>query len=145
MTRRADEVSTLILVLGGVDVACAKKDCENSERDGNDDCGINKGDAGLFDVNKGATAKQGFDGNGEAAYRGYVQYFINDLGRFEELRAEDFKKSFDSHSPMIDTYRLMLPVWQKIRTTNDAQRKDRLSLEQVKAIVFAPPWKKQPS
>lgn len=54
---------------------------------------------------------RGFDGNNEGQLMGYVRYFIMDLGRFEELKEGKFP-SFNSHMPMLETYRRMLTVWR---------------------------------
>ena len=41
---------------------------------------------------------KGFDGNNESALRSYVQYFVMDLERFEELKYGQSFPSFNSHT-----------------------------------------------
>jgi uncharacterized protein YfbU (UPF0304 family) len=55
----------------------------------------------------------GFDGNDETALMGYVQYFVIDLERFEELTYGKEHPYFNSHSPMLEKYRKMLSVWKQ--------------------------------
>lgn len=50
---------------------------------------------------------QGFDGNNETSLMAYTRYFINDLDRYAELRGQGHD-DFNSHSPMMRTYRKML-------------------------------------
>tara|TARA_R110001599_G_scaffold153651_1_gene338958 strand:- start:2751 stop:3239 length:489 start_codon:yes stop_codon:yes gene_type:complete len=56
---------------------------------------------------------QGFDGNNETALMGYVQYFIIDLGRFDELTYGKEHPYFNSHGHMLGQYRRMLSVWKQ--------------------------------
>ena len=55
---------------------------------------------------------KGFDGNNESALRNYVQYFILDLERFEELKYGKSFPSFNSHTRMLEQYRRQLKVWR---------------------------------
>ena len=55
---------------------------------------------------------KGFDGNNESALRNYVQYFIIDLERFEELKYGQSFPSFNSHTRMLEQYRRQLKVWR---------------------------------
>jgi uncharacterized protein YfbU (UPF0304 family) len=54
---------------------------------------------------------RGFDGNNESKQFSYVQYFITDLGRFEELKYEAEYADFNSHMPTLEKYRRMLSHW----------------------------------
>ena len=56
---------------------------------------------------------RGFDGNNETALMSYVQYFVIDLERFDELTYGKEHPYFNSHCPMLDKYRRMLSVWKK--------------------------------
>ncbi|MGB1322848.1 MAG: YfbU family protein [Vibrio gallaecicus] len=56
---------------------------------------------------------RGFDGNNEGDLRSYVQYFVVELDRFEELRYGQSFPSFNSHTRMLETYRKQLEVWKK--------------------------------
>lgn len=49
----------------------------------------------------------GFDGNNETEQLQYALYYIEDLGRFDELRG----KYLNSHGPRLDQYRRMLRAW----------------------------------
>lgn len=56
---------------------------------------------------------RGFDGNNETALMGYVQYFVIDLERFDELTYGKEHPYFNSHCTMLDKYRRMLSVWKQ--------------------------------
>lgn len=55
---------------------------------------------------------RGFDGNNEGKQCSYTQYFILDLGRFEELKYGNKYPNFNSHAQVLDKYRRMLAVWE---------------------------------
>ncbi|WCM26296.1 YfbU family protein [Sphingomonas sp. QA11] len=63
----------------------------------------------------------GFDGNNEGQLMAYVRYFIMDLDRFDELKEGKFP-SFNSHMPMLDTYRAMLERWNLIEDRFEPSR-----------------------
>lgn len=54
---------------------------------------------------------KGFDGNNESALRSYVQYFIMDLERFDELKYGQSFPSFNSHTRMLERYKNQLKIW----------------------------------
>lgn len=56
---------------------------------------------------------RGFDGNNETELMGYVQYFIIDLGRFDELTYGKEFPYLNSHCQMLDKYQRMLAVWRQ--------------------------------
>ncbi len=56
---------------------------------------------------------RGFDGNSESAQLGYCRH-VRSEGKFENL--EPGKDNFNSHAPLLDTYRRMLSVWKPLRT-----------------------------
>lgn len=56
---------------------------------------------------------KGFDGNNESELLGYVQYFVIELKRFEELTYGKEYPYFNSHGSMLDKYRRMLAVWKE--------------------------------
>lgn len=56
---------------------------------------------------------QGFDGNNEGELMRYVQYFIIELGRYDELAYGKEHPYFNSHSRMLQNYREKLEVWDK--------------------------------
>lgn len=55
---------------------------------------------------------KGFDGNNEGDLRSYIQYFIIELDRFDELRYGSSFPSFNSHTRMLERYRKQLEVWK---------------------------------
>ena len=71
----------------------------------------------------------GYDGNTESEQFSYTNYFINDLGRFEELKPSSGYPDFNSHWPMIEKYRRMLKVWKKYSDKNN------LSEEQIEELL----------
>lgn len=72
----------------------------------------------------------GFDGNNEGQHMAYVRYLIMDLDRFEELKHGKLP-SFNSHMPMLGTYRAMLARWEPIAN------KFELSRDQLAAVLGA--------
>jgi uncharacterized protein len=70
----------------------------------------------------------GFDGNNESQLMAYVRYFIVDLDRYDELKQGKLS-SFNSHMPMLDTYRAMLNRWKPI------ENKFTLSRGQIAAVL----------
>jgi uncharacterized protein YfbU (UPF0304 family) len=56
---------------------------------------------------------RGFDGNNETELMGYVQYFVIELGRFEELAYGNERPYFNSHSRRLEKYKRMLSVWKQ--------------------------------
>ncbi|MGG5870195.1 YfbU family protein [Pseudomonas peli] len=56
---------------------------------------------------------RGFDGNNETELMGYVQYFIIELDRFEELKYGKEHPYFNSHHPTLEMYRRMLTIWKE--------------------------------
>ena len=62
----------------------------------------------------------GFDGNNETKQMLYTKYFISDLNRYSEIQqlcGNDF--DYNSHYPMISTYRIMLDIWNRYRQSLD--------------------------
>jgi len=55
---------------------------------------------------------RGYDGNNETAQKGYTHYFIEELDRYGELTYGREHPDFNSHRPMVPTYRRMLEVWR---------------------------------
>jgi uncharacterized protein YfbU (UPF0304 family) len=72
----------------------------------------------------------GFDGNNEGQLMAYVRYFIMDLDRYDELK-EGKLPSFNSHTPMLNTYQKMLGVWRPLGN------KFELSQDQIAAVLGA--------
>lgn len=74
---------------------------------------------------------RGYDGNNETHQFSYTNYFISDLGRFEELRFGADYPDFNSHCPMVKKYRRMLDIWVKYPD------KFNLNEEQIKELLGA--------
>ena len=72
---------------------------------------------------------KGFDGNNESALRNYVQYFVIDLERFEELKYGQSFPRFNSHTRMLEQYRRQLKVWRNFDFD--------LTTEQIASILEA--------
>lgn len=53
----------------------------------------------------------GFDGNNETKQMSYTDYFIRDLGRYDEIEALSHGY-YNSHSPKLGKYRSMLEKWE---------------------------------
>lgn len=53
----------------------------------------------------------GFDGNNEAYQHAFTCYFLETLGRYEELSRQ--RHEYNSHCRMLPTYRRMLEVWKQ--------------------------------
>ena len=71
----------------------------------------------------------GFDGNDEGKQFGYAQYFIVDLGRYDELRGDSEYPDLNSHYPMLDEYRRMLSIWKSY------EDKHFLTIAQIKELL----------
>ena len=88
----------------------------------------------LTDLNRSQVRFAGFDGNNECEAMCYVKYFIKDLDRYSEI--QEFAGpyfDYNSHFPMMSTYRDMLIKWNQYRQTlqnaylmNEAQIKELL-------------------
>jgi len=74
---------------------------------------------------------RGYDGNNETRQFSYTNYFITDLGRFDELRFDAEYPDFNSHCPMVEKYRRMLDIWENYPDKFD------LSEEQIKELLEA--------
>lgn len=74
----------------------------------------------------------GFDGNNETHLMSYARYFIVDLDRFSELKYDEYPY-FNSHCPMLGTYRKMLELWSSVGKGYE------LSREQLAVLLGAEP------
>jgi uncharacterized protein len=70
----------------------------------------------------------GFDGNSECEQIGYVRYLVDKKSKFSNLNRGD---NFDSHMPILKSYRQMLEVWKKY------ERKQVLSKDELMEILKA--------
>lgn len=74
---------------------------------------------------------RGYDGNNETRQFSYTNYFITDLGRFDELKFDSEYPDFNSHCPKIEKYRRMLDIWESYPDKID------LNEEQIKELLEA--------
>ena len=89
------------------------------------------GDLGKDSGVSGAEIKfRGFDGNNEFDQIGFVRYFLSTLGRYRELHHEDH--DYNSHCPMLPTYRSMLKAW------NASGDRNKLNKADLQRIINAP-------
>ncbi len=72
----------------------------------------------------------GFDGNHETHLMAYVRYFVVDLDRFSNLKRDEYPY-FNSHCPMLDTYRKMLERWRAFDSRHQLNR------EKIAALLEA--------
>lgn len=74
---------------------------------------------------------RGYDGNNETRQFSYTNYFITDLGRFDELKFDAEYPDFNSHGTMIGKYRRMLDIWENYPD------KFKLTENQIKELLEA--------
>jgi hypothetical protein len=74
---------------------------------------------------------EGFDGNEEGEQFGYTLYFIEDLGRFDELRGGAEYPYLNSHRNMLYKYRKMLQIWYQY------EKRHPLTIAQIKELLEA--------
>lgn len=79
-------------------------------------------------IDEGRVRFSGFDGNNEGKQFSYAQYFIVDLGRFEELSYDAKYPNFNSHREMLEKYRRMLLVWRGYQKRFELDRSQLLKL-----------------
>lgn len=74
----------------------------------------------------------GFDGNNESVYMGYTSFLLDDLGRFEYVKANSLV-NYNSHMQMLPKYRSMLNILVPIPIL----QRNSLSIEQIENILSA--------
>ena len=94
----------------------------NSYRELNEE---EKNEINLYDI-----SFKGFDGNEEIDYYMYANFYLEDLGRFDELK-ESEHYAIDSHRNMVNRYRRMLSLWEEVRTS----KYDLLTLRNIQYII----------
>ena len=105
-----------------IDVLQMYRTLNNSYRELNEE---EKNEINLYDI-----SFKGFDGNEEIDYYMYANFYLEDLGRFDELKeSEHF--SIDSHRNMVNRYRRMLSLWEEVRTS----KYDLLTLRNIQYII----------
>lgn len=74
----------------------------------------------------------GFDGNDEleAKMMSYTEYFLIELGRYEEIRNLSHD-NFNSHCPMLEAYKARLKYWKELPTSIQYM----MSKEQLKRLL----------
>lgn len=80
----------------------------------------------------------GFDGNNETEYMGTAMFLVNDLERFQEFKG----RSFNSHSPSIESHRRMLNVFEHIRKSLVSGPMSLAQLTQVLKERIHPEYRK---
>jgi uncharacterized protein YfbU (UPF0304 family) len=76
---------------------------------------------------------QGFDGNNEINELSYVQYFVDDLKRFQEIK--EYRNGYNSHLVLLDKYKEMLTVFNSL----NSEEKINLSKDNLlKMLSIAP-------
>ena len=75
----------------------------------------------------------GFDGNNEVVEMAYVEYLVEDLGRFDYL-ASRAEAGFNSHTQTLDRYRRMVSVWKAFGLEGRYQL-DEAKLQQLLAAA----------
>ena len=74
----------------------------------------------------------GFDGNNECEQMSYTEYFIKDLGRYDEI--EQLSHGYyNSHWPKLGDYRTMLGKWQEYKNT--LSNRYMMSEQQIKDLL----------
>jgi uncharacterized protein YfbU (UPF0304 family) len=82
------------------------------------------------DINHDWLEFKGFDGHKETRQLSYAQYFITDLGRYEELKYGAEYPDFNSGRGTLEKYRRMLNYW-----VNDTAKSFELSKSQLKELL----------
>ena len=105
-----------------IDVLQMYRTLNNSYRELNEE---EKNEINLYDI-----SFKGFDGNEEIDYYMYANFYLEDLGRFDELK-ESEHYAIDSHRNMVNRYRRMLSLWEEVRTS----KYDLLTLRNIQYII----------
>ena len=75
----------------------------------------------------------GFDGNSEGKQMFYTEYFIKDLGRYNEI--EQLSHGYyNSHWPKLDKYRAMLLKWEEYRVLPNRYMMDEQQIKELLTI-----------
>lgn len=88
------------------------------------------GDEGKEQIDLYKISFKGFDGNNEIDYYTYAEFYLNKLGRFEELRKSEYFQ-INSHRNILNKYRRMVDSWKEVKTG----RYDNLTLENMLYII----------
>ena len=76
----------------------------------------------------------GFDGNDEITHFSIINFFVNSLGRYDELN--NHPQGLNTHHPSLRRYHRMLKVYQNIKEERGFSHRD-LTAEQIKAVLDA--------
>lgn len=92
-------------------------------------------------VDEAEVTFRGFDGNEEGRTLSYARFLIEDLGKWKEL-APTRGDGLNSHMPVLNGYRQMLPVWRQWRADRlqdpiGTVRDPFMTPEEIKQIVEA--------
>ena len=80
----------------------------------------------------------GFDGNSEGEHVGIAHYLVNDLDRFPGFKSRDL----NSHAPMIEAYRRMLPVFEPMRRNIMGRELDAAQIIELLTAMVHPEHRK---
>jgi uncharacterized protein YfbU (UPF0304 family) len=61
----------------------------------------------------------GFDGNNETKFMMYVNYFLNDLDRFQEIKDRSNKGHMNSHKELLKDYNTLLDTYKGLTKETD--------------------------
>jgi uncharacterized protein YfbU (UPF0304 family) len=76
----------------------------------------------------------GFDGNDESKFLGFVRFLVQKDERWDYLGI----KNFNSHFPMVATYRRMLAVWLKLPMPERVTSLTRAQVDAIQAEAIHP-------
>ncbi|MEY3423269.1 MAG: hypothetical protein RIR48_3599 [Bacteroidota bacterium] len=76
---------------------------------------------------------QGFDGNYEIKELSYVEYFVDDLKRFQEIK--EYRNGYNSHKELLKDYKGMLKIFLNLTS----EQKIKLSKEKLLEILSIAP------
>jgi uncharacterized protein YfbU (UPF0304 family) len=93
-------------------------------------------------INERDIAFRGFDGNEETVAMAYTRFLIDDRRLWPELASAG--DHLNSHIPVLDTYRRMLPVWRACQAERDREQglagDGLFTAEQIQRVAAARPY-----
>lgn len=75
-------------------------------------------------IDKALLRFPGFDGNNEAAHLAFAKFVVKKQGRWSDI---DCKAGFNSDSPMLETYKIMLAEARKLKSDRSDWSADEIS------------------
>ena len=80
------------------------------------------------EIEEGDLCFPGFDGNEETKRFAYMRFLTEEQGKWTELKKGTWN-NFNSHMPMLDTYREMMERWE------GSKEKHKLTADDIRRIV----------